>query len=437
MENGTACDSLLQFLNEPSFARLADDAVRDYISWDELTERPTPAGCSAKQTWALLSAIRRLGAYVHPIPSLAGQHFWYNITSEGRACLDTIERHCGPDSVLHRTINEREGHRFLVNSRVKETIATCELDGIHVGQSNAQLFAEDRTPRTPVDRLLTNSYEMLKELDALASERFTPELVRHVYDRVSYGVDLAKLKRGRARTDLGDDRNPDDSELTPEIKAEMLLKICVMANGDLGDPFAPIPAQAYNILASMSYWQPMPDLNHTVSLYLQRLFVVKKDYPVLGCLPTSSLTNRWFNGSLHPGVVRFRQITRVSEQLDGTEDILTYLQLIVAAIDELNDVIAMAGKEDDALERALRTTNLNYRQRAILTKALANPSREFRIRQQQAVHSVVYATARADLLELVDLGYIRKLKRGQTFVFMSSEDLESRLGLRAGVSPGA
>ena len=40
MENGNACDSVLQFLNEPSFARLADDAVRDYTSWDELTERP-------------------------------------------------------------------------------------------------------------------------------------------------------------------------------------------------------------------------------------------------------------------------------------------------------------------------------------------------------------------------------------------------------------
>ncbi|MHB9003057.1 MAG: hypothetical protein ACYC6C_03215 [Coriobacteriia bacterium] len=395
-------------MDDSTFVGLADESLRYYISWDELiANKPLPLGLSAMQTWALLSKIRRFGAVVFPIPSLAGEYFWYHITSEGHRCLEIIQQQCGPDSVLHRTIQEREGHRFLLRSRVQETIATCELDGIQVNRANVRVVLENRTPKTPEDRLLANSYEMMEDLDSLASERFTPELVRQLYERASHGVDLADLERRLPRTDLGDDRNPDERLMTPEVKARLLQELCDVANGETGDPTAPVPAQAYNILSSMSYWQLMPDLNHTISLYLQRMFAVKRDYPVMGYLPTSSLVVRWFNKDLPAGVVRFPHITRIPLHgwIDGTEDILTYLQLIVAAIDELKSFIAVAQEEDSALDEALNVVDLNYRQRAILSRALAHPDSDFHIRQQMTLHRVVYQTARTDLLELADRGF--------------------------------
>lgn len=440
MTDDSRFDRAEDLLTDPSFASLANRSVRDYISWDELVaDHPLPAGLSAKQTWTLLSEIRRFGAVVFPIPSLAGEYFWYHITSEGSACLETIQKHSAPDSVLHRTLLEREGHRFLLRSRVRETIATCELDGIHVDRANARVVTENRTPRTPEDRLLVNSYEMLKELDSLASERFTPDLVRHVYERAAHGVDLRALKRGVPRTDLGNDRNPEGSALTHEVKARILQELCDVANGEAGDPAAPVPAQAYNILSSMSYWQLMPDLNHMVSLYMQRMFAVKRNYPVLGYLPTSSLAARWFNKGLAPGVVRFAQITRIPLPgwIDGTEDILTYLQLIVAAIDELKNFVLVSQEEDAALEEALQCVDLNYRQRAILARALAQPSAEFLIRQQMTLHRVVYQTARTDLLELAERGLLTKQVRGQTFFYVAVKDLKSRLRRQAGASGAA
>jgi Fic family protein len=430
MPDESRFDRVNDLLADPSFTSLVDQSVRDYISWDELlAERPLPVGLSAKQTWILLSEIRRFGAVVFPIPSLTGDYFWYHITGEGSACLETIQRECGPDSLLHRTLLEREGHRFLLQSRLRETIATCELDGIRVNRANARAVLEGRSPRTPADRLLMNSYEMLKELDSLVSERFTPELVRHLYERAAHGVDLRGLKRGVPRTDLGNDRRPDDMPLTPELKARVLERLCDVANGEAGDSTAPVPAQAYNILSSMSYWQPMPDLNHTISLYLQRLFAVKRHYPVLGYLPTSNFVARWFSKDLAPGVVRFPEIKRVPLPgwIDGTEDILTYLQLIVAAIGELKGSVLAAQEENAALETALHRIDLNYRQRAVLAQALGHPTAEFRIRQQMTLHRVVYQTARTDLLELVDRRFLTKRVCGQTFVFVPAEDLASRL----------
>ncbi|MHB1018874.1 MAG: Fic family protein [Coriobacteriia bacterium] len=423
-----------ELLTNPLFSELADESVRRYISWDELTDRPLPPGLSAKQTWTLLSQIRRAGAIVFPIPSLAGEHFWYHITEEGHAALKTIGRHCRPESVLHRTIVGREGHQFLLRSRLQESIASCALDGIYLDRSSAGAVVGGRGPRTPEERLVTNSYEMLMELDSLATERFTPELIRYIYDRISKDVPLDRLKRGTSRTDLGDDRNPRETPLTPGIKARVLQELCDVANGEMGNQAVPVPTLAYNILTSMAYWQPMPDLNHTVSVYMQRLFAVQRNFPVLGYLPTSSLVLKWFRGELSPGLVRFTKIQRIPlpDWIDGTEDILTYLQLIVAAISELNDFVSVAQEEDAALDTALESVDLNYRQRALIRRALEDPSVEFEIRQQQTIHRVAYATARADLLKLVDLGYLAKQISGQTLVFSPVTDLESRVRKAAG-----
>lgn len=42
-------------------------------------------------------------------------------------------------------------------------------------------------------------------------------------------------------------------------------------------------------------------------------------------------------------------------------------------------------------------------------------------------HRVVYRTARTDLLELAERGYLRKEMRGKAFVFVPVDDLRERI----------
>jgi hypothetical protein len=42
-------------------------------------------------------------------------------------------------------------------------------------------------------------------------------------------------------------------------------------------------------------------------------------------------------------------------------------------------------------------------------------------------YQTVYSTARADLLELAEMGYLEKQTRGQTFIFIPAPDLRERL----------
>ena len=82
--------SIYSLLRDPVFASLAEEAVRDYLYWDELTRRPLPAGLSAEDTCRLLTTLRRFGATLSPLKDVAGRTWWYTLTLEGILCVDAI-----------------------------------------------------------------------------------------------------------------------------------------------------------------------------------------------------------------------------------------------------------------------------------------------------------------------------------------------------------
>lgn len=423
--------NLLELLGEPTFAALATDTLHDYIDWDQLVTCPLPPGLSLSETWEALGLIRMYSGTMFPIPTAAGVPFWYSLDREAARCLKYIRRHCRADSPLHTLLQEREGHRFLVSSRTQEAVATCQLDGVVAdGIRMDRMLRESRAPQTAADRLILNSYEMLRELDGLANEPITPELVHSMYERITHGVDLSMVERGPRRTNLAGTRN--QTEMREEaIERDILQQICDFANGVTGDPTEPSVIKAYMIMSAMAYWSPLPDLNDTVGRHMFRLFAVKRNYPVLSYLPTSRMMLSWFNGELAPGVVRFTDVTRrtvVPGTNDGTRDILTHLQLTTAALGALLDHIEATRRADASLQESLESTaDLNYRQRGVLARALGRPDTEFRIREHGSTYRVVYQTARTDLLDLETRGYLRRATRGKAFVFVAVDDLRARL----------
>jgi Fic family protein len=99
-----------------------------------------------------------------------------------------------------------------------------------------------------------------------------------------------------------------------------------------------------------------------------------------------------------------------------------YLQRV--ALDEMNAHIEKWERRDAEIHRIMRRDpELNQRQRSILSRALRDPQATFRIAYHRTNHNVAYATARRDLVELEDRGYIRSELRGKALVFLPSEAL--------------
>jgi Fic family protein len=192
------------------------------------------------------------------------------------------------------------------------------------------------------------------------------------------------------------------------------------------------PAGGRRLLAAMGYWRPLPDFNATVARHMLRLLSVKQDFPVLGYLPVCAMMRKWSLGQMAPGTVRYSRIESrpaTADGIDGTSEILVHLQLTAATIYELQTLIQATKEEDEGLSSTLREAlRLNYRQRDILSRALKCPDAEFTLREHRLAHRTAYSTARADLLELAEMGLLLKGTRRQAFVFSPAPDLRSRLG---------
>ena len=73
-------------------------------------------------------------------------------------------------------------------------------------------------------------------------------------------------------------------------------------------------------------------------------------------------------------------------------------------------------------------TDLNHRQLALLAHAVRHPGWEYTTRSHMTSHNVAYATARADLFQLAELGLLDRRQRGRKLnVFLTPPDLEERI----------
>jgi Fic family protein len=82
-----------------------------------------------------------------------------------------------------------------------------------------------------------------------------------------------------------------------------------------------------------------------------------------------------------------------------------------------------------AATKALLTpaSGFNHRQIALLSHATRHPGAAYTFTSHGRSHGVAYATARADLLDLVGRGLLDQIKQGKKFVFLSPSDLSMRL----------
>ena len=71
--------------------------------------------------------------------------------------------------------------------------------------------------------------------------------------------------------------------------------------------------------------------------------------------------------------------------------------------------------------------DLNLRQLELLLYSLRHPGSEFTTASHQRAHGLDPQTARTDLTQLAELGYLRRHRIGRAFVYYPVDDLDRRM----------
>lgn len=432
MNNGTC---VLDLLADERFRVMLGELVRRSLSWQEFLELPMPGELSPAMTWEILNKVSESVGINLVIPDLEGNQYWYRRTFEITDIVNAIANACQTGSRLHRTVIASEGQHFIMRARVEEACAAAMLDGLAVSDEETRsLLRHDRAPQTPAERLIVNSFRVFDQLPTYVGERFSPELLTEFGKRLLDDVDMDSLQRGPVH--LGLNIFDWENEAVEQHAAGQLEVICDYLNHDKGDERDHVVLRGMIAADALRFYRPLKEASSQVGHLAASLYALKHDLPVLALLPVSRAKIEWEEGRIIPPQVPYDRAAFLEQRRLSPGDLTAHhtmnAYLTLLTLQDVSSYIESWERRDAEMQEILRRDpELNQRQRSILSRALRNPRAEFRIRYHKTNHNIAYATARRDLMELEEKGYLQSTPRGKAFVFTPSPSLSDKVGVDA------
>ena len=434
---------ILQRVQPENLQRVAQNASPlhkgRYRHWDELRHREPPQGLTIDEWWATILLGRLSLMQNLPLLDKRGNPFKFATPSPVLIDLHHIDRDAAGH--IHTTIGapiKEDPNRYLLSSLIEEAITSSQLEGASTTrQVAAAMLREGRKPRDHSETMIFNNYRAMEYLRSIKQESITPDLILELHrilteDTLEDPADAGRLRK----TDDVQVIDSRDNVVLHDPPAhielpERLERLCAFANADETVlPFVHPVLRAILLHFMIGYDHPFVDGNGRTARALFYWSMARSGYWLMEYTSISHI--------LRKGPAKYMRayLHTETDQNDTTYFLLHQLGTIRRGIVALHDYLSRKGQEQKETERMLSATpklrtRFNHRQVALLTHALRHTGEGYRVDAHQRVHSVVYQTARNDLLDLHSLGLLEKARQGNAYVFFAPEDLRDRLAALA------
>lgn len=421
---------------ERAMALVSGPTVRgEYIPWDKLRRLPPPETLTHAQWWALLQLYRTSMRRSIPLRDKAGSPFGYVQTDSISRALHEIDLQVGgalqSDGVILPTQDMAE--RVLIRSLIEEAITSSQIEGATTTREVAKdMLRRNRAPRNAGERMILNNYRAMRRIGELRDEALTPALVFEIHRLVTQDAmddaDAGGRFRRADETIHIFNRQEEVVVYTPPPSDQLPARMeamCAFANGETPDGFLHPALRAIALHFWLAYDHPFVDGNGRTARALFYWCMLRNKYWLFEYVSISDAILR------HRGRYDLAYLHTETYDNDLTYFILYHLEMIKESIQRLHEHLAAAAKKSKAIEESLREhPALNHRQRALLGHAARHPAHTYTIAAHQRSHAIAYATARADLLDLVARGFLTQVQSGKSFHFQAAADLGKRLAPR-------
>ena len=434
---------ILQRINPDDFPRIALRASPlpggRYLHWDELRYREPPEGLTRELWWATVLLGRVPVMQALPLFDKRGEPFKFATPSPVLIDLHHIDRDAAGEiqNPAGAPIQE-DPNRYLLSSLIEEAITSSQLEGAATTRKvAAAMLREGRRPRDHGETMIFNNYKAMEHLRAIKGETLTPELILDLHHVLTEGTldDPADTGRLRRNDEIQIVDRRDDTILHQPPRhtelPERLERLCAFANADETSlPFVHPVLRAILLHFMIGYDHPFADGNGRTARALFYWSMARSGYWLMEYTSISHILRK------APARYMRSYLYTETDNNDTTYFLLHQLTTIRRAIAALHQYLARKTSEQKVTERMLAAspklrTRFNYRQVALLTHALKQPGEGYRVDAHQRSHSVVYQTARSDLLDLESVGLLERQKRGNAYVFFAPDDLRQRLKMLA------
>lgn len=438
---GPAVEEILHRLSQDRIAAiLFSDHCRPsvngrYYHWEELRRRTPPDGFSSEEWWFGIKVARTQVRRVLPFVDTAGRSFGYVLTDEALSMLHRIDQQAAGRIQMPEVVtNSATRDRYIVAGLIEEAINSSLLEGAATTRRQAkELLMSGRSPRTIDERMVFNTYRTMRNLRQDLDEPLTVEMVLDIHRMVAEGTlerpeEVGRFQQPGEKRVFVSGPDPNDIYHLPPPAVELPSQV-----GDLVDfanavddhGFTHPVIRAIVLHFQLAYIHPFTDGNGRTARALFYRSLLRDGYWLAEFLSISRL--------LHQAPVQYQRAFLYTEtdDADFTYFLLHQLKVLSQAIEELFQNLEMKVAELRQVERALRREpDINSRQMTLLSHALRNPDARYTIQAHQTSHRIAYQTARTDLLDLSERGFLKLHKVGKQYRFFPVvEALEKMLGV--------
>lgn len=401
-----------------------------YQHWDELKYRKPPEGLTREDWWLGLKLHRQTGSRPIPLKDTAGNNFRFSVPDLVTDLLHQIDRGGGTFVEIPEQVTSAEHRdRFVVRSLMEEAITSSQLEGAATTREVAKkMLAENRKPRDRSEQMIANNYVTMRRILDLKEKPLTPEMVLQIHREISEdALDIAD-GAGRFRR-ANEEINVSDIEgtvfHTPPPAAELptrLEAMCDFANGKTPDAFVHPVVRGIILHFWLAYDHPFVDGNGRTARALFYWQMLHSGYWLFEFISISQFLRK---APVQYGTAFLHTET---DENDLTYFIIHQAEVIRRALKELHDYVARKSSETRiCLDALQKHSELNHRQQSLISHAVRHPGFVYTIAGHGARQSVVYQTARTDLLSLAKLKLLEQRKIGRALAFVAPKDLELRL----------
>lgn len=382
-----------------------------YYPWDKVRFIAREEDVDPEFLWAMVKFSRTSRARQLPLLGHSGQPVTYSVPDIIHKELMHVDQQfagqLGADDEQPLDAVSRE--RFIISALRDEAIASSMLEGAATTRQDAKrMLREARQPKTRGEQMVHNNYQAMMFVRDNKDVDLSAEMLIEIQKIVTDSTLDDPTEAGRLRTPSDKIRivHRDDEVVHDPPPAQQLSRrlkvLCDFANRADG-PFLHPVLHASALHFQIGFDHPFCDGNGRTARAVFYWFMLRAGYWLFEYLPISSYI---YDGPTQYGMAFLN--TEVDD-FDLTYFLVYKIGILRRARLALHEHIKHK-RQEIVLARTIyeKDTRLNHRQRPLVLRMTRNPDQVVTIAMHTGRHNVSYGTARSDLLDLAEWGYLKK-----------------------------
>jgi len=392
--------------HSPEIENLIDKINADYLYWDKVKYKPLPEGYTPQMLWTYVKASRVRRA----ITVWDKYDIILCITSQMQRMCHDFDMKFGSFWEADNEPQSPEKKYYLSSSLMEEAIYSSKMEGASTTRVVAkEMLRKKKSPQNKAQQMIANNYATIQYIVEHKDEPLTEEGLLYIHKLMTEKTLDNPDDAGRFRTNdnvVVADMVEGDVVYTPptfEDIPEFVADLCDFFNNDNPRTFIHPIIKGIIIHFMLAYMHPFVDGNGRTARALFYWYMLKENYKLTEYMSISRVIAK--------SKTSYEKSFRYTENDDNDMGyfVAYNLRALEISFQQLRDYIQRKQREKKAANAFMLAGNINQRQALVLQRLAEEPDTIFTVKDVQELFSVSSMTARKDLADLVQQGYLAEI----------------------------